>query len=102
MQKKNTAFIPYTEAGFSLLVFNFGAGYGPVIDESFYQQANLFAGLAAPVIHYSRARIFFIQLYYRPIFNFTKNDLWMSNEVGLLLKWLFIVNKSDKKNNSNK
>ncbi|MBN2803098.1 MAG: hypothetical protein JXR91_08385 [Deltaproteobacteria bacterium] len=90
----NIFFVPYFEAGFNFMIFNLGAGYGLSISDNVTNQTNLFLGLALPLKHQNRFKMFVLELYYRPVFNFPENNFYVSNEVGLLFKWLFIFHKN--------
>jgi hypothetical protein len=90
VSRNSAVVIPYFETGFNMIIFNLGAGYGPVINNTVAQQINIFTGIAVPLKPMQKNRVIFAHIYYRPGFNFGNGEFWMSHEVGILFKWLLI------------
>ena len=95
-----TGVIPYLETGLSFLVFNLGVGYGPGLASEYIPRhsVNILISIAAPVWTHKRGRLFYLEPYYRPTWDVSGDDSPAAHEVGLMLKWLFMIGSTDDSN----
>jgi len=92
-----TGFIPGVEAGLNLMFFNIGAGYGVGIGDNLADhQMNIFVGAGLPLYTRKKNRLFYMQVYYRPIFNFAQGEMFVSHELGILFKWMIMFTRKEK------
>lgn len=82
--------MPYVELGINMFLFNLGVGYGVGLPGTIGRHhLNGFVGTAVPLYFRDRNRLFFLELYYRPMLSFPLADYGVSHELGLMFKWLF-------------
>jgi len=90
---KNTPqILPYAETGFSFLFFNLGAGYAPGFSNNVPKHSiHGFAGLAIPIWAPQKGHLLFVEPYWRPTFDVTVNEYPITHELGVLIKWFFMI-----------
>ena len=90
--KETPGILPYMETGFSFLFFNLGAGYAQGFGINVPKHSiHGFAGLAIPTWAPQKGHLLFIEPYWRPTFDITPNGHPATHELGVLIKWFFMI-----------
>jgi len=90
----DTGVIPYVETGLSMMFLTAGVGTGAGFGAENTVptwSVHLMLGVPIPVWAPIMGHLLFIEPYYRPTFNVSHDSFPTSHEVGILLKWFFML-----------